>query len=220
MNEHDTVISLGTEIDDNHVQDSYPSEVGSETALETDEKNDRESESSVVEESVFSGASPEATAVEEALPLAVSTDSDTTSLDPLADTATDDTPNVKELQEEIARLRTLLANATTDVIRREIATGEFCELFPDVKFEDLTDDVFTDVQRGIPLCAAYALAERRRIRKEEHAALVNAQNRTRSSGSLGNAETDLFSPDEVRAMSQAEVRANYDKILRSMQTWH
>ena len=74
--------------------------------------------------------------------------------------------------------------------------------------------------QGIPIAAAYALFERRRFTTEQKALEYNHANARRSSGSLEPTAPDYYSPAEVRAMSQSEVRANYDKIMRSMQKWH
>ncbi|MBQ5893079.1 MAG: hypothetical protein IIW78_02375 [Clostridia bacterium] len=97
---------------------------------------------------------------------------------------------------------------------------EFCTLYPEIPLSSLPDAVWQDVQKGIPLAAAYALAERRRIRREASARESNQQNRLRSTGELRPASTDFFSPAEVRAMSPSEVRANYQSILKSMQKWY
>ena len=96
---------------------------------------------------------------------------------------------------------------------------EFRSLYPDVPLSALPDSVWKDTESGIPLAAAYALADRRRIRTEELAAEANLRNKGRSSGSLEGTAPEYFSADEVRAMSQKEVRRNYQKILRSMSHW-
>ena len=54
---------------------------------------------------------------------------------------------------------------------------------------------------------------------KKEAERINAANLRRSSGSLVAADVDYFSPAEVRAMSQADVRKNYQKIMQSMQKW-
>lgn len=147
-------------------------------------------------------------------------DPDLPSVDPVLQGASLPDPRIDELRREISELKSSLAYHHMDRAEREVRSGEFALLYPDVSFEDLPDEVLTEVRRGIPVAAAYALAERRRVCKEAHAAEINRQNRSRSAGSLGIGETDLFSPAEVRAMTQAEVRANYDKIIQSMQSWH
>lgn len=73
---------------------------------------------------------------------------------------------------------------------------------------------------GTPLSAAYALAERRRARREAAAAEANRRNSTRSSGEMVQHTPGYFSRDEVLRMSRAEVRENYGNILLSMQKWN
>ena len=96
---------------------------------------------------------------------------------------------------------------------------EFRTLYPDVSLKTLPDSVWEDVKKGIPLSAAYALAEKRRIYTEAIAAQSNAENQKRSTGAVLATENEYFSPSEVRAMSPDEVHANYHKIMRSMQSW-
>lgn len=50
---------------------------------------------------------------------------------------------------------------------------------------------------------------------------INRRNAARSAGRAGtNASPEYYSPDEVRAMSAAQVRENYQKIRASMKKWH
>lgn len=108
--------------------------------------------------------------------------------------------------------------------KRFAALGRECEefnaLYPEIPLSSLPESVWEATRQGIPLAAAYALEERRRIRSEEKARESNLRNRQRSTGELRPAANDFFSPAEVRAMSTAEVRANYQSIMRSMQKWH
>ena len=93
-------------------------------------------------------------------------------------------------------------------------------LYPQTPLSSLPDNVWQDVKQGIPLAAAYALAERRRAYTEALASSTNEQNKKCSAGAISSTENEYFSPSEVRAMSQGEVRANYQKIMRSMQKWN
>ncbi len=97
--------------------------------------------------------------------------------------------------------------------------AEFCELYPDRSPSDLPDEVWESMRRGVPLAAAYALYERRRARIEEAARLQDEKNRSRSTGGVETAKGGYLSPDEVRSMTPAEVRANYQSIMLSMQKW-
>ena len=126
----------------------------------------------------------------------------------------------EELLSEIERLKTELAQKDAMAERLAREGEEFHALYPDANMQDLPDSVWQDVGRGIPIAAAYALFERRRYTTEQKALEYNHANARRSSGSLEPTAPDYYSPAEVRAMSQSEVRANYDKIMRSMQKWH
>lgn len=126
----------------------------------------------------------------------------------------------EDLLAEIERLKAELAQRDAMAERLAREGEEFHALYPDANMQDLPDSVWQDVGRGIPIAAAYALFERRRFTTEQKALEYNHANARRSSGSLEPTAPDYYSPAEVRAMSQSEVRANYDKIMRSMQKWH
>ena len=123
---------------------------------------------------------------------------------------------LKHLREELA-LRDSRANQEKRATREY---DEFCSLYPDVPVSTLSPAVWQDVEKGTPLAAAYALAEKRKAVSLRKAMESNTNNRTRSAGAVSNAESIEFSPAEVRAMSSQEVRANLSKIMRSMQKWH
>ena len=125
------------------------------------------------------------------------------------------------LEGEIASLEGELEKrrAETDKAAREYA--EFRALYPDADTEALPEDVLKSVEAGLPLAAAYALYEKRMQKRSADIAAHNESTRQVSFGSVGKSpESDYFTPDEVRAMSQSEVRANYSKILQSMKSWH
>ena len=116
-------------------------------------------------------------------------------------------------------LRAKLEGQAREMQRIGMEYAEFCELYPNRSPEEIPDDVWESVRHGVPLSAAYALSERKRYRTQEKARQLNEANRRRSSGSVEGTSNGYFSADEVRAMTQSEVRANYQKILLSMQKW-
>ncbi len=137
---------------------------------------------------------------------------DRTLADPLA--------QLSEMQKELALLREEL-NRKSEMFRRfgnDLA--EFNTLYPEMDMNTLPDSVWEDIKRGIPMAAAVALAERRRTREEETARESNLQNKRRSPSGIAGSSEEYFSPAEVRAMSQTEVRENYQKIMRSIRSWH
>lgn len=140
--------------------------------------------------------------------------------DPGIPPAEDPTGRLDALRGELTRMEQRLQMQE----KRFAALGRECEefnaLYPEIPLSSLPESVWEATRQGIPLAAAYALEERRRIRSEEKARESNLRNRQRSTGELRPAANDFFSPAEVRAMSTAEVRANYQSIMRSMQKWH
>ena len=132
----------------------------------------------------------------------------------------------KEPASELERLRGELNRLRRDMEAQKRAfdrfgaeCAEFCELYPEKSPSEIPDDVWASMREGVPLAAAFALHERRRTRIEEAARLLNEKNRSRSTGAVETSRGGYLSPDEVRAMTPAEVKANYQSILLSMQKW-
>ena len=124
------------------------------------------------------------------------------------------------LRGELSRLKETLRLREERFSRLGGECEEFCALYPDVPFFALPDQVWQDVRQGIPIAAAYALAERKRMCAAQKAEQSNRENRSRSVGEVKSGQGEEFSPAEVRAMTPQQVRDNYSTILRSMQKWH
>lgn len=127
---------------------------------------------------------------------------------------------LQALERELAELKHMLSRRNEEELRMERECDEFARLYPQTSMDSLPDSVWSDVRRGIPIAAAYALAERRKLCDRRLAERINAQNQMRSAGSLDGTQSNYFSPAEVREMSPAEVRRNYQKIMQSMPKWH
>ena len=165
----------------------------------------------------------------EALDSAPSGDSEPSALPADSDPDSDSDPSavfeagpeeqLQQLRDELTQLRRQMALQDALLSRMGAECEEFHTLFPNTPISSLPDNVWADVKLGIPLAAAYALAERRRAHTESLAAATNQRNGHCSTGAMKATEAEFFSPSEVRAMSQDEVRANYQKIMRSMQSW-
>lgn len=169
------------------------------------------------------GADETATAAFEALPPCDPPDEaaapDLTDPEPAAGADPRAAAELAELRSELTRLREELTRKEAISLRLGRDCAEFEALYPDVPLSEIPDGVWESVKQGIPLAAAFALAERRRERLETVARDSNRRNRDRSSGELSRETPDYFSYEEVRRMSSAEVRAHYDSILRSMKRW-
>lgn len=128
--------------------------------------------------------------------------------------------SLEQLRDELKRLREEIRGREDFYGRVGRDYEEFRTLYPGVNLSDLPDSVWNDVKCGIPIAAAYALAEQRQRRLAEQAEAMNLANAARSSGAMQATEPEYFSPDEVRAMSRDEVRHNYQKIMQSMKKWN
>ena len=125
------------------------------------------------------------------------------------------------LRQEIEQLRAALAQKEQEQQRTLREIGEFHRLFPDISVSDVPDGVWDSVDRGIPLSAAYALYEKKRLAAQDRAEAINRRNASLSAGQAGtHTAGEYFSPDEVRAMSQRQVHHHYRAIMESMKHWH
>ena len=98
---------------------------------------------------------------------------------------------------------------------------EFSMLFPEADLASLPDSVNDSIRAGVPLAAAYALYRFKKEAAEKAASAINEKNRERSFAIKKNDSSDsYFSPSEVKEMSPAGVKANYNKIIDSMSHWH
>ena len=130
--------------------------------------------------------------------------------------------------DELDALRTRVAELQKELEKSQQETSktvnqikELYSLFPDANVNALPDTVWQSVSEGNSLAAAYALQLCREKQKADEIRSVNKKNAALSAGLAGDAARgEYFTPSEVRAMSQSEVRANYTKILESMKRWN
>ncbi len=183
----------------------------------------------IVEETILVSHSTPTSAVEEDEAIFEEAASDPGVLaDPLPDPDSDsgtvapqnEAAGLDELRSQLKQLRDQLQAREAFLSRIGAECEEFRTLYPDVPTETLPQGIWDAVLRGVPLAAAYALEERRQFHLAQQAEEINRSNNLRSTGAISGIEVDYFSPEEVRAMTQSEVRANYQKIVQSMQKWH
>lgn len=140
--------------------------------------------------------------------------------DPHSHSEEDARAKLLELQGELNRLEEQIAERRATYARLERECAEFRELYPGLSLSDLPDKVWEDVQNGIPMAAAFALSERKRMILEAEAERTNRENKKVAPEGLYGSEEIYFSPAEVRSMTQAEVKKNYEKIIQSMEKWN
>ena len=132
-----------------------------------------------------------------------------------------DVEDIKALKEQLSYLQAELEASQAMYDRFHTECMEFSQLYPGVALSSIPDSIWNSVKAGVPLAAAYALAEKKEALAKARAEDVNSKNKSLSSGSLNTAKSEeFFSPAEVKAMSASEVRANYAKIITSMSKWH
>ena len=128
---------------------------------------------------------------------------------------------LEALKSELKLLRAQLEGERALYGRLSAECAEFSNLYPTVPLSELPDGVWESVKKGVPIAAAYALHERKATLERAKADLINGVNSRSSSGSVDSPPAEeYFTPDEVRAMSAAQVRTNYSTIIRSMSKWH
>ena len=205
-----------------------PSEVFAEdeTPSESGHKQKEQPDCATAEDPAGSEQEPaknDLPSTEEKDPLETSAEADDQSdraLSPVPPVDLPDPQELGQLREELNRLREEIRSARKTLIEQETELEEFRDLFPDVSLSSLPDSVLNDVQRGVPLAAAYALMERRNAHLRQIAKATNAANDQRSSGSAEGSSTGFLSPAEVRAMTPEQVHKQYRQILLSMPKWH
>lgn len=99
--------------------------------------------------------------------------------------------------------------------------AEFEQYFPEVDLHSIPDEIWEGVKKGSSLASSYALLLRRKDIEKKKIGDFNEKNRRMSAGSLINGDGEkYFSPSEVKKMTPAQVRSNYDDIVASMKHWN
>ena len=124
------------------------------------------------------------------------------------------------MQGKLSRLEEQIEERKKVFHRLERECTEFRELYPDTPLSSLSDKIWADVQAGVPMAAAFALAERKRAILEAEAERINRENKKIAPQGLSSGEEIYFSPAEVKRMTPEQVRKNYDKIIQSMEKWN
>ena len=131
---------------------------------------------------------------------------------------------LSQLKGEVETLRAEL-NARNEAERAQSRIlselSEFQEYFPEVDLHSIPNEIWERVKSGSSLASSYALLLRRRDLEKKKIGDFNEKNRRMSAGSLLRGEGEkYFSPSEVKKMTPAQVRSNYDDIVASMKHWN
>ena len=95
------------------------------------------------------------------------------------------------------------------------------ELFPDINVDDIPDEVFEKSDNGKSLAAQYALYYLKEEKKKAEQKEKEEENLKAATPDVKNATQDAyFTPDDVRGMTEAEIRRNYKTIMKSMEKWN
>lgn len=101
--------------------------------------------------------------------------------------------------------------------RAETEIEEFSAKFPETDLDDVPESVWESVKNGTALCAAYEEFAESSKKRTEEAARVNEENAAKSSGYVGGEpKKAIYTAKEVSAMSEKQIKDNYDDILYSM----
>ncbi len=95
------------------------------------------------------------------------------------------------------------------------------EIFPEIDADDIPDEVFALSENGKSLAGQYALYY---LRKEKK----TAEQKKKEEENLKSAPPDVknlpekahFTYEEVKNMSEDEIRKNYKAIMKSMEKWN
>ncbi len=128
---------------------------------------------------------------------------------------------LEALRAQVCELTDMLAKKQQEAEKIAAQLGDFYSLFPDTAVDALPEEVWDDVRKGNSLAASYAVYQRKMQLRAERIQKINQKNATLSAGKAGtDTEKEFYTPDEVRSMSQGQVRANYSKIINSMKKWN
>lgn len=126
----------------------------------------------------------------------------------------------KEETEEESAAKKEKAEDPTEKMEEDIAL--FHSLFPQVKAEDIPEEVWESVEKGESLAASFSLYTIKQQREEEKIRAVNEENEKKAPPRIRHdgAESEYFSPEAVKSMTRKEIKENYDAILKSMEKWN
>lgn len=126
---------------------------------------------------------------------------------------------VRSAKEEKAAAREARRKADEES-RLDGEVKRFRQLFPDVESQSIPENVWQDMNNGIPLSYAYALHLISETGNRGYADAVNAQNSDGALPPVNSCPDDgEISMEDVEAMSPEAVKKSFPQILRSLGKW-
>jgi len=115
-------------------------------------------------------------------------------------TENDEADKAKSIREDIARLK---------------------EIFPSIKANDIPEEVWDKVETGDSLAGAYAFYYLKGLKSRADINRINEANKRKAPPRIRHdgGDESFYTPEEVRNMSDAQVKKHYNAILRSMEKW-
>lgn len=93
-------------------------------------------------------------------------------------------------------------------------------IFPELKADEIPDEVFEGCDNGKGLAAQYALWYVRAQKEKEETEKTNEKNAISAPPEVTAADEEVFfTPEAVKAMSDKDIRRNYKAIMKSMEKW-
>ncbi len=137
--------------------------------------------------------------------------------------------NTKKILEEIEASPEELDRNELEKFRRERDVKKnleselelLFEVFPELDVDSIPDALFEKCPDGKGLAAEYALmtlVEKKRSEEQKEKELENEKAAVPEV--KGSAEDAYFSPEDVRRMSESEIKKNYKTIMKSMEKWN
>ena len=127
---------------------------------------------------------------------------------------------LEELGSESDELETLrLEKAIKKNLEEEFALLR--EIFPERDADDIPDEVFALSENGKNLAAHFALYYLKEEKRKTEQTKKEEENSKSAPPDVKNSpEEAYFTYDEVRNMSEEEIRKNYKNIMKSMEKWN
>ncbi|MBQ9940162.1 MAG: hypothetical protein IJO74_01325 [Clostridia bacterium] len=121
-------------------------------------------------------------------------------------------------QEELETLRR--ENRLREKVTKEI--DSLWEMFPDIKLEEVPEELWDMVSQGESLLGAYCILLAKKNLETEKAEKKDRENSEKTPPNVkpGAEKSDYFTREAVSKMSRDQVRKNYDKIVESMKHWN